>query len=115
MLSMETLRAYGANTQEGLARCMNNEAFYLRMVGMMANDRHAEDLENAVAGGDLKAAFEAAHALKGTLANLALTPALDAVTEIVEPLRTREERPDYPEKARRVREEMEKLQALIRG
>ena len=54
-------------------------------------------------------------ALKGTLANLALTPALSVVTEILEPLRRREERADYPEGARRVLEEMEKLRALIRG
>ncbi len=40
---------------------------------MMAGDTHAEALEQAVAQGDLQAAFEAAHALKGSLANLALT------------------------------------------
>ena len=44
-----------------------------------------------------------------------LTPALSVVTEILEPLRRREERADYPEGARRVLEEMEKLRALIRG
>ena len=115
MLTMEMLRAYGANTAEGLQRCMNNEAFYLRMVGMMAEDRHAEALEKAVAQVDLQGAFEAAHALKGTLANLALTPALEAVTEILEPLRRKEARADYPECAAHVKQEMEKLQALIRG
>ena len=115
MLTLEGLKNYGANTEEGMARCMNNEAFYLRMVGMMAEDRHAEALEEAIGKGDLQAAFEAAHELKGTLANLALTPALSVVTEILEPLRRREERADYPEGARRVLEEMEKLRALIRG
>ena len=115
MLTIDALREYGANTEEGLTRCLNNEAFYLRMVGMMAGDTHAEALENAVCRGDLKAAFEAAHALKGSLANLALTPALQAVTEILEPLRHQEAREDYPELAHRVREEMDTLQALIRG
>ena len=67
MLTLEGLKSYGANTEEGMARCMNNEAFYLRMVGMMAEDRHAEALEEAIGKGDLQAAFEAAHALKGTL------------------------------------------------
>ena len=115
MLSVDALRAYGADTEEGLARCLNNEGFYLKMVGMMAGDTHADALTQAVADGDLKAAFEAAHALKGSLANLALKPALDAVTDILEPLRRREERTDYPEMAGKVREEMDRLQALIRG
>mgnify|MGYP002627188932 CR=1 FL=1 len=115
MLTLEMLREYGANTEEGLKRCMNNEAFYLRMVGMIAKDQHADALETAVEQGDLQAAFEAAHALKGTLANLALTPALNAVTEILEPLRRREARTDYPECARKVKEEMKKLQEMIGG
>ena len=114
-MTIQILRDFGADVEDGLGRCMNNEAFYLRMVGMMAEDRHAEALEEAIGKGDLQAAFEAAHALKGTLANLALTPALSVVTEILEPLRRREERADYPEGARRVLEEMEKLRALIRG
>ena len=114
-MTVETLRAYGANTEEGLKRCMNNEAFYLRMVGMMEKDQHAEQLEAAVAAGDLQTAFEAAHALKGTLANLALTPALDAVTEIVEPLRRREALDSYPALAARVKEEIDRLKDIIRG
>ena len=115
MLTIEALREYGANTEEGLARCLNNEAFYLRMVGMMANDRHAEALTDAIAKNDLQAAFEAAHALKGSLANLALKPALDTVTEILEPLRHREAREDYPTLAQNVSAEMDRLQTLIRG
>ena len=34
-MTIDSLKAFGANTAEGLARCMNNEAFYLRMVGMV--------------------------------------------------------------------------------
>lgn len=115
MLTVDALKAYGANTEEGLARCLNNEAFYLKMVGMMKDDSHAQALTTAVAEGNLQAAFEAAHALKGSLANLALTPALDAVTDILEPLRRREERTAYPEMAARVQREMDRLQTIIRG
>ena len=32
MLTIEKLRTFGADVDEGLARCMNNEGFYLRMV-----------------------------------------------------------------------------------
>ncbi len=38
MLTIESLKAFGANTEEGVARCINNEAFYLKMVGMVLND-----------------------------------------------------------------------------
>lgn len=87
MLTIEALKAYGANTAEGLNRCMNNEAFYLRLVGMLKADTHMEELRKAVEAGNLKAGFEAAHALKGVLSNLALTPALKPVSEITELLR----------------------------
>ena len=112
-MTLDDLRAYGADVNEGLTRCMNNEAFYLRMVGMMAADTHDSALKDAIAAGNLQAAFEAAHALKGSLANLALKPALAAVEAIVEPLRAKEARDDYPALAIAVSDEMTRLKALI--
>ena len=38
MLTIEKLKAYGANVDEGLSRCMNNETFYLRLVNMAADN-----------------------------------------------------------------------------
>ena len=32
MLTIDDLRQYGANVQEGMERCMNDESFYLMMV-----------------------------------------------------------------------------------
>ncbi|MBQ8137249.1 MAG: Hpt domain-containing protein [Clostridia bacterium] len=112
-MTIEDLRAYGADVNEGVARCMNNEAFYLRLVGMLAADTHDSALKEAIAAGDLQAAFEAAHALKGALANLALKPALAAVEAILEPLRAKEDRDDYPSLAQAVSDEMTNLKALI--
>ncbi len=89
MLTIEKLKAFGADTENGIARCVNNEAFYLRMVNMAIADASYGKLESAVHAGDLQAAFEAAHALKGVLANLALTPILTPVQEMTELLRTR--------------------------
>ena len=34
MLTIDSLRAYGANVDDGMTRCMNNEAFYFRLIGM---------------------------------------------------------------------------------
>lgn len=87
MMTLETLRAYGANTAEGMTRCINNEAFYLRMVGMVLADKHFEALSAAMRAGDATAAFEAAHALKGTVGNVALTPIYKPLCELTDLLR----------------------------
>ena len=87
MLTVEKLKLFGADTQAGLGRCINNETFYLRLVNMSLADKNFDALEAAVNAGDNKAAFEAAHALKGSLGNLALTPILRPVEELTELLR----------------------------
>ena len=90
MLTIDALRAWGANVDEGLTRCCGNEAFYLRLAGMAAQDGNFARLEEALVAEDYSAAFEAAHALKGVLANLALTPWLAPVSEMTELLRGRQ-------------------------
>ena len=111
MLTIDALRQYGANTQEGLSRCMNNEAFYLRVVGMSLDDPNFEKLSSAIEKDDRKEAFEAAHALKGVLGNLALTPAYDLAAEVTELLRSSEEA-DYPSYLDRILEQRDTLLAL---
>jgi len=87
MLTIEALNEFGADTKEGLARCMGNEDFYFRLIKRSASDEGFEKLYAAVAEGDLRAGFEAAHSLKGVMANLALTRILGPVNEITELLR----------------------------
>ena len=62
MLNTATLRAAGCDVDAGLARCVNNEALYIRLVNMALDDSNFSRLTDAVASGDLKAGFEAAHA-----------------------------------------------------
>ena len=38
MLTVAVLKEKGSRVEEGLARCMNNETFYLRLVGMALKD-----------------------------------------------------------------------------
>ena len=38
MLTIDNLKSLGANTDEGLARCLGKEDFYLRMVSMALAD-----------------------------------------------------------------------------
>ena len=86
-MTIDALNTYGADTSQGLARCMNNEAFYLKMVGMALADKNFDALKAAIESGDAHAGFEAAHALKGSTGNVALTPIFDAVSELCELLR----------------------------
>ena len=95
MITIDALREFGADTEEGLGRCLKNETFYLRLVNMALDDANFGKLEQAVAGGDKQAAFDAAHALKGVLGNLGLTPLYTAASELTELLRTDADA-DYP-------------------
>ena len=87
MITLDALKQYGANTAEGLARCLNNETFYLRMVGMALADKNFDKLKEAMDAGDARAAFSAAHALKGSIGNVSLTPIYVPVCELTELLR----------------------------
>lgn len=89
MLTIEKLRAFGADVDEALNRCMNNEAFYLRLVDKAMRDPAFDRLNEAVNAGDLDRAFEIAHALKGVMGNLSLTPLTKPIVEITELLRAR--------------------------
>ena len=89
MITIETLKEYGADTQEGLTRCMNNEEFYIMLVNKALEDNRLGQLEQQINNGDLEAAFETAHALKGVYSNLSLDPLTKPISEITELLRVR--------------------------
>ena len=88
MLTIEKLREFGANVDEGVKRCVNNETFYLTMVTKSLQEPGFDNLKGAIEAGDLDKAFEIAHALKGVTGNLALTPIDTPVREITELLRS---------------------------
>ncbi len=91
MLTIEALNQFGADTAEGLGRCYQNEALYLRLVQMIPAEQSFDKLQQAVDAHDLDAAFEAVHALKGVLGNLSLTPMYEKSCELTELLRARTE------------------------
>lgn len=91
MITLEALREFGADTEKGLTTCMGNEELYLRLVNSVPAEQRFDDLSRAIGEGDLDAAFEAAHALKGVLGNLSLGPLYEKASEITELLRGRTE------------------------
>lgn len=110
-MTIQQLKELGADTDQGLARCGNNEDFYLRLVGMALKPDTFNELKNKVEENKLAEAFEAAHALKGVLSNLSLTPIYEPVYEITELLRTRQET-DYSKLIDKMMEERNKFADL---
>ena len=108
MLTVNALRAWGANVDEALVRCLNNENFYVMLVGKAIQDPAFEKLPEAVAAKELDKAFELAHALKGVMANLALTPITEPVSEMTELLRSGTDT-DYTPYVETIREKRREL------
>lgn len=111
MLTLDALRDFGADTREGLERCLNNEAMYLSLIRRALENRSFDALAAAVAADDRKAAFEAVHTLKGMTANLALTPLYTLSSEMTELLRAGADAdyPDYLERLLRLRDALLRL------
>lgn len=110
-MTLDDLRAYGANVDEGLARCVGNEALYLRLVGTVQVETGFDTLQKAIEDKRLKDAFEAAHSLKGVLGNLAITPLYEPMREITEFLRVETDM-DYSELMATIGQERERFCAL---
>ena len=90
---------------------MGNQAKYPKILGMLFQDQNLQKLGDALEGGDMQAAFEAAHTLKGVVGNMGLTPLYQAVCAIVEPLRAKEGA-DYAALYRAVRAQYARAEAL---
>ena len=86
MMTVESLRAAGANVEEGLSRCLNKEDFYLKMVNMGLNNQNFQLLGSALEAKDFDRAFELCHSLKGVIGNLSLTPLYDLICQLTEML-----------------------------
>lgn len=111
MLTIENLTEFGIDTKEGLARCMNNEAFYFKMLAMGLSNEYFDTLEKALSENKQEEAFEAAHALKGVVGNLAITPLYAPLSEITELLRAHKEA-EYAKMYQPVKEMRDKLLAM---
>ncbi len=111
MITVEKLNEFGADTKDGISRCMGMESLYLKLVGMAPDEKNFDLLKESIEENDLDRAFEAAHALKGVMANLSLTPVSEKVSEITELLRGRTET-DYGPLLNEILDLREKLKEL---
>lgn len=107
------LTAMGCDVPGALPRFGGNRDFYCRLLAMAAEDENFEKLRAAIAADDALTAFDAAHALKGVLGNMGLTPMYEETCAIVEPLRAG--RLDgTAERCRTLLEQREKLAQLLK-
>ena len=104
MATVEALKTFGANVEEGIARCAGSEALYLRLVDSIFAEKSFDGLKEAILQKDYKTAFEYAHGLKGVLGNLSLTPLYEPVSEITELLRAQTPADDYEQRVERILE-----------
>lgn len=84
---MTELKELGANTDEGLERCMNNRELYERLLKKASANVANLEVLSFLDAGDIKTALSNAHTIKGIVGNLSLTPLYTAYTEIVNLLR----------------------------
>lgn len=83
MLTIEALKAYGADTQKGLLRCMNDEAFYLDLVKKLMHDERFDGLRTSVTNVNLELALHQAHALSEMATSLALRPLAEQIDQMI--------------------------------
>ena len=111
MITIDKLKTIGVDTDEGIRRCMGNETLYLKLVAGVPSEACFSNLDKAVAEHDFVAAFEAAHAMKGILGNLAIKPMFNDAVEITELLRngTDTDYSPFLSRLEKGRKELEKL------
>lgn len=87
MTVLDSLKAAGADTEDGLKRCLGKEDFYLKMINLALKNENFELLGGALKAENFAGAFELCHALKGVIANVSLTPLYDLISDLTEKLR----------------------------
>lgn len=81
------LKEAECDVEGALARFLDDEDLYIQFYGELLKDEAFDNLGVALEDGRLSEAFEFAHALKGIVGNMGLTPMFNIVCDIVEPLR----------------------------
>ena len=87
MISIESLKNSGCDVESGIKRCDGDSEFYLELVESALEESRYKKLEAQITAGDWKGAFESAHALKGVVMNLSLTPLSELACPLTELLR----------------------------
>lgn len=105
-MTLEECYAALGGDYAGTMTRLQSERIVGKFIRKFPGDGSYEELNRALAAGDLEAAFRAAHTLKGICKNLGLDRLGASVEELTEALRPRETLP-APELTGRVRQDYE--------
>ncbi|MDY4784853.1 Hpt domain-containing protein [Pygmaiobacter massiliensis] len=84
---LDELQAWGCDIPAAIDRVLGDKELYCSCLELFAEDENFELCAKALHEQNYRAAFEAAHALKGVAANLELTPLRTCISALVEQLR----------------------------
>lgn len=84
------LKSAGCNVDVAIERFVDDEDLLIECIGQVLDDDNFNKLHLAVERKDAEVAFEAAHTLKGIIANTELNPMNGYIVKILEPLRNGE-------------------------
>lgn len=109
---LHKLNNWGCDINKTLHRFLGNEQLYCSCLSDLVKEATFEKLQEALLTNNGKEAFSCAHTLKGVIANMGITPMLDIIIRIVEPLRELEKSEGElsPVFARQLLDEYEQLQ-----
>ncbi|MBD5518838.1 MAG: Hpt domain-containing protein [Lachnospiraceae bacterium] len=85
----QQLEENGADVETTLKRFMGNDAIYQKFLGKFPADPNYTNLGSNIEAGAFEEAYKCAHALKGVVGNLGLTPIFNKVSDLVEELRNK--------------------------
>ena len=84
----DLLEQNGFDVQGALHRFINNDTLYQQCLNKFLDDASYGQLQEAMKQGDCQAAFREAHTMKGFVSNLGMIELYEAVSAVVEILRT---------------------------
>lgn len=109
---LDELRGKGCDIDGAMGRFLNKEDFYARCYKKFLKDPSFASLGEALQANNVDEAFRHAHTIKGVVANMGLTPLLEMVVEIVEPLRRGEYTPEIDERYAKLMTELSEYAAV---
>ena len=84
---IQSLIIWGADAHAAIGRMLNDEVFYLNLVEMFITSSDWFELEKLLSENKYKEAFIVSHRMKGSCADLSLTPLYEALCELTDDLR----------------------------
>jgi HPt (histidine-containing phosphotransfer) domain-containing protein len=87
---------------DGIKRVMNNSKLYVKLLTKFKDDKNLEELDKALAAGDLQKAQASAHTLKGLAANLSLVELFNQSLELETQIKAGSVNPEQVETVKNV-------------